>query len=90
MMAPRTKLSHDVRRALIVTTAVNVANDKGLITVNYTTVAKACAYPMASRTVWSFFRTKDELWKAVVHDHRVKPAVRKAAADMGLLPTLGA
>ena len=77
------KLPPDERRAVIMTAAVTVANERGLSEVTFKTVADACGMRTTPRTVSHYFKI-GELRRATVADSRANKEVRDAAVAMGI------
>lgn len=82
-MKNATKLPPDQRKALILSAAIDVANDKGLSEVSFDTVSKACRMKTTPRTVAHYFLIGD-LRKAVIADMRATQEVRQEAVAMGI------
>lgn len=83
MMKNNAKLQPDERRAVIVSAAVELANDKGLSEVTFHSVAQKCRMDTMPRTVQHYFKI-GELRRAVVADARANQMVRDDAAAMGI------
>lgn len=77
------KLAPDERVAVIVSAAVNVANEKGLSEVTFDTVSAACVMKTKPRTVAHYFKI-GALRRAVVADERASDEVRDDATAMGI------
>lgn len=77
-----TKLTHEQRRAVIITAALRIATDTGIWAVSHSTVAKRCVVPTSASTVKHYFATKGDLWNAAIAADR-SGAVRAAAQEMG-------
>ena len=77
------KLPPAQRIAIILTAAVNVANEKGLGEVTFSNVAKVCAMKTTPRTVQHYYKIGD-LRKAVIADERTNPEVQDEAVAMGM------
>jgi AcrR family transcriptional regulator len=69
---------------LIVSTAVAIANRNGLIAATPAAVARACSIPTAKETVHYHFRTRDDLWRAVVAAKDALPHVREQGRSIGI------
>jgi len=77
------KLPPDQREALILTAAIEVANEKGLSEVSFDTVAAACRMQTTPRTVAHYFKI-GVLRKSVADDIRSTQEVRQEAVAMGI------
>ena len=64
------RLEPEVRRAVIITAAITLANEHGLAAVTHDAVARSCSFKTTGRTVKHYFPRISELWKAVVDDGR--------------------
>lgn len=62
----RVKLEPDQRRNVIVTAAVRIGLDKGLVAINHGDVAKRCSVETSKETVKYYFPTKADLWGAAI------------------------
>jgi DNA-binding transcriptional regulator YbjK len=60
------RLTPEQRRAVIVTSAVRVAKDVGLVNVTHSAVAKRCVTETSVHTVQHYFPIRASLWQAVV------------------------
>ena len=78
------RLAPDERCAVILSAAVQVANEKGLSEVTFATVASACKMRTKPRTVSHYFKI-GELRRAVVTDSRASAEVKDDAFAMGLV-----
>lgn len=79
------RLPKEQRRALIVSTAVMLANRADLTAVTPHNVAQHCEYSTSFMTVRRYFKTRSALWSAVVIDPRASEAVRAQGVSLGLL-----
>jgi DNA-binding transcriptional regulator YbjK len=77
------KLHPDERRAVIVSAAVNLANERGLSEVTFRSVAEQCRMPCEPRTVQHYFKI-GELRCEVAADSRAHQSVRDDAVAMGI------
>lgn len=78
------RLKPDQRESVILTAAIRVARDSGLMGVNHGSVAKRCSLPTSEKTVRHYFNDRDALWRAVV---MACPGEFDAAAgEVGLVP----
>lgn len=75
------RLKTDLRRTVIITAAVRVARDTGLIHVNHGSVAKRCVAPTSSHTVRHYFATQEILWRAVIE---AAPDMAAQGKEIGL------
>ena len=82
-MENATKLPRHMRKAVILSAAVIVANRDGLSEVTFKTTATACELPTKARTVSDYFKI-GELRQAVVTDKRASSEVKSQAVSMGL------
>jgi Uncharacterized protein conserved in bacteria len=80
-----TKLTHDQRRAVIITAALRIAADTGIWAVAHSTVAKRCVVPTSAATVKHYFPTKSDLWRATVAADATGKAGRQAE-ELGWSP----
>jgi DNA-binding transcriptional regulator YbjK len=77
-----TKLTHDQRRAVIITAALRLTADTGIWAVSHSTVAKRCVVPTSTATVKHYFATKADLWRVVIESDKTGKA-RTEAESMG-------
>ena len=82
-MARYTRLSADERRALIVSTAVKVANKEGLGSVTYEKVARKCEIPTSKHTVKYYFSHKADLFALIVASKDATPKVKEMGKKLG-------
>lgn len=78
------KYSKKIKRAMLVTAALQVAEEEGLINVSHVTVAARCMVPTSEHTCRSYF-TKDELFDGVLADPRCSEKIKRQARDIGIL-----
>lgn len=78
------KLAPEQREAVIVTAAVNVANEDGFSQISLKTVASKCKPKTSVRTVQSYY-TMDALRKIVLADTRTSQEARDEATGMGIV-----
>lgn len=76
-------LTKKVRRAIIITAAVDLANKKGLDYVTPARVAARCMVSTSVHTCRGYF-TLSELWTAIITDKRASEKVKKDAELMGM------
>lgn len=76
------KLPPDERKAVIITAAVEVANEKGIGELTFQNVAEACRMKTTVRTVCHYFKI-GELRQAVINDERANKMVRDDAVALG-------
>ena len=76
-------LTKKVRRAIIITAAVDLANKKGLHYVTPTRVAEMCMVVTSVSTCRGYF-TLPQLWAAILADKRASKKVKKDAILMGM------
>lgn len=76
------KYPADIRRAMIVTAAVEVANDMGIANVTRHSVAVRAG--ISASTVRSYFPRLTDLLQAVMGDTRTSGAARRIGEGMGL------
>jgi DNA-binding transcriptional regulator YbjK len=72
------KLTHDQRRAVIITATLRIVQDTGIWAVAHSTVAKRCVVPTSAATVKHYFPTKGDLWRAAVAADATGKAGREA------------
>lgn len=60
------RLEPDQRRSVIITAALRVARDSGLVHVNHSTVSARCVTYTSPKTVKHYFRSRNDLWRAVL------------------------
>jgi hypothetical protein len=77
------KLSPEDRSAVILSAAIEVANEKGLSEVSFSSTAAKCVMKTKPRTVAHYFKIGD-LRRAVVNDDRANDDVRTDAIAMGI------
>lgn len=82
-MQNASKLTPQERRSLIVTAAVDLANEHGLSEVTFEKVAANCRLPTTKRTVTHYFKIR-ELRLAVVADERANERVREDGRAIGI------
>ena len=80
----RQRFSPEERRAIVLTAAVTVANDRGLAAVTWDAVARACTVRTSVGTAREYFKTLTALWRAVAADTRANRAVRDEATGCGI------
>lgn len=80
-----TKLTHEQRRAVIITATLRLVQDTGLWSVAHSTVAKRCVVPTSAATVKHYFPTKGDLWNAAVTHDKTGKAAREAE-ELGWSP----
>ena len=73
-----------VRRSMLVTAALEVAEEYGLVSVSPTTVAARCMVPTSRSTCAGYF-TKSDLFDEVLADPRCSKEIKRQAKEMGLL-----
>lgn len=78
------RLSYEERARLIAAAGVEIANRNGLEACTMFAVAKSCTIPTSAPTVRSYFRTKSDLWRAIVAHPDAAPHVRKIGVTLGL------
>ena len=76
-------LTRKVRRAIIITAAVDLANEKGLHYVTPSRVAAQCMVVTSVSTCRGYF-TMPELWAAILSDKRASKKVKNDAILMGM------
>ncbi len=77
------RLTKKVRRAIIITAAVDLANEKGLHYVTPARVAARCMVTTAAHTCRGYF-TLPQLWTAIITDKRASKKVKEDAIKMGM------
>ena len=60
------RLPPESRRSVIITAALRVARDRGLVHVNHSTVAERCVTHTSPKTVKHYFSSRRDLWTGVV------------------------
>jgi AcrR family transcriptional regulator len=78
-----TKLPPSQRVSVILSAAVDVANEKGLSEVTFKTVAAKCLVRTTPRTVAHYYKIGD-LRRAVIADERANDTVKVDAVTMGI------
>lgn len=78
------RLPSENRRAVILSSAVTLANEQGLAAVSFEAVAHGCKVKTTARNVRSYFPTVVSLWREVVLDDRSSQLVRDDAIAMGV------
>ena len=76
-------LTKRVRRAIIITAAVDLANKKGLDFVTPARVAELCMVKTSAHTCRGYFPLP-ELWAAILADKRASKKVKKDGELMGM------
>lgn len=80
------RLAPHIRQSIIEQAAVDVANDKGLVNVNYDTVSEACSISTSRATVKYHYPLRDDLYSLVLESQlEVHPKVFEDAELMGLV-----
>lgn len=78
-----TKLQPHERKAVILSAALKVANDKGLSEVTFKSIADACQFKTMPRTVAHYYKI-GEIRSAVASDSRASDDVKADAVAMGI------
>lgn len=73
-----------IRRAMLTTAAIQVAEEQGLMHVSPITTAERCMVKTAPQTCRQYF-TKEELYAQILADPRTSKKVKDQAAEMGLI-----
>lgn len=73
-----------IKTAMIVTAAIQIAEEEGLMYVTPASAAMRCMVPTSNQTVRTYF-TKMELYSAILTDDRCSEKVKRQGKDMGLL-----
>lgn len=79
----RQRMEPEERKNVILSAAIELANDKGLSEVTFKTVAAKCIVQTEPRTVASYFKI-GELRRAILLDHRTNGEVHGDAVAMGI------
>lgn len=77
------RLDPDARRAAIVASVVDLAQEKGLLHLNHADVADRCVVSTSEGTVRRYFHTINDLRHAAID---ASETVREEAARLGLTP----
>lgn len=78
------RLPAENREAVIVTAAVEIANNRGLAAVTHDAVARECKVATTPRLVRHYFRKTTDLWRAAASDERAAQTVRDEAIALGV------
>lgn len=78
------RLEPEIREAVLLTAAVELANKHGLVEVTHEAVAKRVKPSCNKRTVERYFPRNKGLWLAIARDHRAELHVRQQAEGMGI------
>lgn len=78
------RLRPEQRRSLIVSTGVRLANQYGLTQATPARISEACTKKTSQTTVRAYFN-QGELWTAIVGHREASDAIKKEAADLGLI-----
>lgn len=84
MTVQQVQLSAEQRCGVIVDAGVTLATEHGLCNVRHVAVAEACAISTSVATVRWYFRTNNELWKAIA-DASSDETVKADARRLGLV-----
>lgn len=60
-----TRMTPENRREVILSAAVKIAGERGLIHVTHSAVAKRCVIETSVKTVRHYFATQADLWRAI-------------------------
>lgn len=80
-----TRLNPHVRKSLIISTGVELANRDGLALATPLRVAASCEIETAVNTVRYYFKTNQELWAAIAGHSKASRAVKDEAERLGVL-----
>lgn len=77
------RLPHEERKALLLSTAIELANEKGLMHVNFKTVSEASKQHVTPRTVQHYWNI-GLLRRAIIADKRCNQLPKDDAVAMGI------
>lgn len=84
-MNQQVRLSYETRREVIEAAGVEIANRNGLEACTLFSVSQRCSIPTSIPTIRSYYRTRDDLWTAIVSHPDAAPQVRKLGKKLGLI-----
>lgn len=84
MMVEYVRLTPDQRRALILSTGIDIANRNGLIAATHQRIARECTVDTSLTTVRSYFPNRADLLSAIISDSRTHADIKNQGKAMGL------
>ncbi len=73
------------RRAMILSTAIELGNLLGMSAINFQAVASRCTIKTTGRTVRHYFPKVRDLWTEAANDKRAGKMLKDEAVAMGLV-----